>query len=74
MYKCQICQRTVPAGTKAYRIPVEFRPRRYPPHAKANRVLRDHKIVYTDDPGGEGYEIVREVTACPDCAAHYRQK
>jgi hypothetical protein len=29
---------------------------------------RPRKGVYIDDAGGEGYEIVREITACPDCA------
>jgi hypothetical protein len=29
------------------------------------------KILKRDDPGGRGWEIVREVTACPDCASLY---
>jgi hypothetical protein len=29
---------------------------------------RPRKGVYIDDAGGEGYEIAREITACPDCA------
>jgi hypothetical protein len=73
VYKCQLCQKVVPPGTKAFRIPVEFRLRHYPPKARANRVVSDNKVHYVDDPGGTGYEIAREVTACPDCAANYKK-
>jgi hypothetical protein len=59
----------MPAGTKSVRVPVEFRKRRYPFRKEVNYVLFDHKDKYTDDSGGEGYEIVCEVTACPECAA-----
>jgi hypothetical protein len=68
MYKCEICQRIVPPGTKANRIPVETRFRRYPMRPKANHYIKEHKQVTSDDPGGVGHEIVREVLACPDCA------
>ena len=79
MYRCQICNKVVPPRTKAYCIPVETRFRRYPFRPKANRVVRENpdedkkgKIVYIDDPGGEGYEIAREVLACPECAAQLK--
>jgi hypothetical protein len=32
---------------------------------------RPRKGVYIDDAGGEGYEIVREITACPHCARRF---
>jgi hypothetical protein len=73
MYKCDICQQIVPAGTKAHRLPVEFRFRRYPHRKNVNRVVRDGRIFVSDDPGGEGYEIAREITACPDCAAQFKK-
>jgi hypothetical protein len=72
MYRCQICAKVMPPRTKAYRISVETRHRRYPKREKVNRVAKDHKVRLVDDPGGEGYEIVREVTACPDCAARHK--
>jgi hypothetical protein len=34
-------------------------------------VGRQKKGAWIDDAGGKGYEIVREVTACFDCAAPY---
>ena len=27
-----------------------------------------------NDPGGEGFEIVKEVLACPDCAKEYKSR
>ncbi len=69
MYRCEICQKVAPARTKAARIVVETRPRSYPFRPRANRFVHERKVEYRDDPGGSGYEIVREVTACPDCAA-----
>lgn len=73
MYTCELCQKTVPPQTKAHRLTVEQRPRHYPKRLNANRVQQDRKIYYTDDSGGNGYEIAREVVACPECAANYRR-
>lgn len=71
MYRCDICHRIVPPGTKSQRIPIEFRIRHYPARLKANRFRRENKVRTSDDPGGTGREIVRELTACPACAAAY---
>jgi len=64
----------VPPGTPAQRVVVQTRPKQYQYRAKANRVVRliesgKKKVVYIDDPGGVGREIVREITVCPACAA-----
>jgi len=59
----------VPAKTPATRVTVETRYRQYPKRPKAHPVKRKGKIEMVDDPGGEGYEIAREVLACPTCAA-----
>jgi hypothetical protein len=72
MYKCEICHKVIPANVKSYRIPVETRPKAYPVRKDANRIIREGKVSYTDDPGGIGYEVVREVTACPTCAAQMK--
>ena len=39
-----------------------------PDRARANLVVRDGKARHTDDPGGQGFQITREVVVCPDCA------
>lgn len=69
MYRCEICKKIVPANTKAHRITLETRYRRYPVRIKAHRRVPHGKEHHQDDPGGFGYEIVREVIACPECAA-----
>jgi len=72
MYICQICKTCVPAKTPATRVTVETRYRQYPKRLKAHPVKRKGKIEMVDDPGGEGYEIAREVLACPTCAARHQ--
>jgi hypothetical protein len=73
MFRCQICGTVVPAGTPCHRLVAETRPTRYPFRNQVNRVVRlvngKRKIQYTDDPGGEGQCILREVNACPACAS-----
>jgi hypothetical protein len=34
-----------------------------------NLVVRDGKEHHTDDPGGMGHEVAREVFVCPSCAS-----
>jgi hypothetical protein len=51
-----------------------MRPKTYPHRPKANRVARldangKVKVIWLDDPGGTGREVVREATACAACAA-----
>jgi hypothetical protein len=56
-------------------VVAQSRPSRYPPRSRANRFFRyvngKHKEIHTDDPGGAGTAIVREVRACPACAANH---
>lgn len=72
MYRCDLCNRIVAAGTRAVTIVLETRPRLYPRRPKANRIHKNGKTEHTDDPGGKGTEIVREVKVCPFCAAGRR--
>jgi hypothetical protein len=73
MFRCHFCATSTPARVKATRLPVETRLRIYAPSSKAHLFRRDGKLMYNDDPGGAGYEIVREVLACPACAARERR-
>jgi hypothetical protein len=74
MFRCQLCQRLVPPRTPCHRLVLTSRYAAYPYRFRANVVIRrrlkDKKLrkQHRDDPGGGGQEIVREVTACPDCA------
>ncbi len=64
-----------PAGVRAVKVVVAVRPKRYPPRRDANWVRRFNpkkrrwEWEKTDDPGGAGVEIAREVVACPGCAS-----
>jgi hypothetical protein len=74
MFRCQMCQCVVPPLTPAHRLILSRRSKAYPHRSRANVVFRKRKDdrkpkkEYRDDPGGEGQEIVREVTICPTCA------
>ena len=68
MFRCQLCSCVVPPRTRVRRLVLDRRTRKYPARPKANLVVRNHKKQHTDDPGGQGYEIAREVLVCPACA------
>jgi hypothetical protein len=72
MYRCGMCASVVPSGTAASRLVLETRLKEYPFRPKANRIVyrkKDGKLKaeWPWDPGGTGWEIVREVLACADC-------
>ncbi len=71
MYRCDVCDRVVPANTPCNRITIETREVEYPRRDDAHWVPPDNggKGKWIDDPGGRGTEIVRKVRACPSCAA-----
>jgi hypothetical protein len=69
----------VHARTPAQRLVVRSRRKEYPYRPRANVVIvrikaRKTKKEYRDDPGGEGEEIVQEITVCPACAARNGEK
>ncbi|MBI1277629.1 MAG: hypothetical protein GC179_05840 [Anaerolineaceae bacterium] len=74
MFTCQLCKQVTPARTKAQRIVLETRRRTYkkPPETRfyKNKWIKIKKD-WSDLPNPAGYEIVREVLACPVCAAAY---
>lgn len=73
MFVCALCGRVTPPRTPAARVVAVRRPKQYPFRHHANTFWRpDHdgkmKERHTDDPGGVGWEVAREVLACPACA------
>ena len=78
MFRCQICEHLVPPRTRATRLIVDKRQRLYParkevhfvpdPEKKTKKKKRKKK----NDPGGTGWEIAREVIACPAYASGSR--
>lgn len=75
MFVCDACHVPSAPGEQPVRVVVERRKKTYPFRAKANRATRsrraeeDSKFDPTADPGGTGWEIVREKTVCAGCAA-----
>jgi hypothetical protein len=78
MFHRQLCECVVPPRTPCQHIVVQRRRREYRYRSKANAFFRTsdagkRKVHHTDDPGGEGQEIVQEVIVCPSCAAQNGQ-
>lgn len=73
MYRCDVCGSVAPAHTPCNRIPIETRPVEYPrrPDAHWQPPKAGGQGKWVDDPGGAGTAIVRELRACPDCAAAF---
>jgi hypothetical protein len=74
MFRCQLCQSVVPPRTPCHRLALARRRKAYPFRARANALVRTsetgkRKAYHTDDPGGQGQEVVQEVSVCPACAA-----
>lgn len=76
MFRCQMCDRVVPAGVRSQRIVIETRAKEYSPRNQkperrswGRRGRPVYRRVY--DKGGHGHEIVREVSVCPECAEQY---
>lgn len=78
MFRCQMCDTVVPAGTRSSKVVMATRTRVYEPRGQDPRERRGgrsfrgrrgprKKKPY--DKGGEGTEIVRELSVCPKCAA-----
>lgn len=80
MYRCQNCRRVMPAGTSSVKVVVKTRPKMYASRGHQEREyfrgprrpMRATGPAY--DKGGEGREIVQELTVCHECAAEMRAK
>ncbi len=61
MFICGNCHSVTKPRVTSQMATAEARDKRYPARHKVNRNG-------SDDPGGYGREIVREVRVCPECA------
>ncbi len=74
MFRCQLCQTVVPAGTRTTKIVVATRKKFYSSRGSAPQMGgprfrgRRTEPAKPYDKGGVGTEIVREASVCPDCA------
>lgn len=68
-YRCEICRQVTPPRTPATKVVLATRLRTYPFRLNAHPRGRHGVRRWAADPGGSGYEIAKEATACPVCAA-----
>ncbi|MBX3469862.1 MAG: hypothetical protein KF878_23555 [Planctomycetes bacterium] len=67
-YRCAISGRVIPPGQPAVRVVLAVRPVTHAPRPGACRRRVTRKWRRVDDPGGEGYQIAREVLVSPEVA------
>jgi hypothetical protein len=67
MYRCESCRRVAAPGVPCARKVVKTRSVFYPVRYEVQRP-RPGKSKFTDDPGGTGWETVRELKVCPACS------
>ncbi|WP_163833330.1 hypothetical protein [Spartinivicinus ruber] len=67
MYQCQQCSSLVSANTPSYSLVIQKRKQSYPKRSKVNEHHKEGKAKITDDPGGTGFEIVKEIAVCRAC-------
>ena len=67
MYRCEQCKEVVGPRIPEVRTVEETRVKLYPLRKEAFRVMKKGKLVWVDDAGGEGREIVRELRLCARC-------
>lgn len=69
MFNCEVCGRTTKHGEKCNLIVADQKMVQHPWRSGVNKIRNPEtdKIEYTPDPGGKGYQIVKEIRACGDC-------
>lgn len=79
MFRCQICDKTVPPKTREQKLTLLTRPKVYAsrgPDPTERRRFRGRGRPKAEprDRGGTGFEIVQEVSVCPACAVEHQKK
>ena len=66
---CQICKKSQENGTKAIQIVLKTKDHEHPLREGVYSALDPEtgEIVKTNDPGGFGTQIVKEMRICPKC-------
>lgn len=70
MFRCYFCKQITPPRTTRHSVVIETRPKQYSARRREpkRRSFRDRDAA-PEDRGGQGVEIIKEVDACPKCAA-----
>ncbi len=69
MYRCDLCGVVVQPNTPARKLVTETRRKVYSERHESNRIRIQgkKKPLHVSDPGGVGWEVVREVKVCRAC-------
>lgn len=69
MYQCQNCSTLVSSSQSSHLVAIIKRKKQYSFRADANIYIdkKDGKKKKTNDPGGSGYETVKEIRVCKKC-------
>ena len=74
MFRCHFCGEVTPPGTKRQNVVIATREKSYPSRRdeakRAGGRFRPRREP-TSDAGGKGVETMKEVPACPTCAAKH---
>ena len=77
MFRCYFCNQVTPPKTTRHSVIIEIRKKEYSARRRAPQKRgfrsrdRDESL---QDRGGAGREIIREVDACPQCAATQKER
>jgi len=86
MFRCQLCQCVVPAGTRSTKVILVTREKTYGERGGGGPAAtrggfrkrggggRNKTPKKNYDKGGQGTEIVREAMACPRCAEDHQRE
>lgn len=67
MFRCGRCNCQVGLRQPVNRVVVEERSAFYPERPRATSIPGKERKEWKTDPGGTGMQIVREISACPEC-------
>jgi hypothetical protein len=69
MYQCQNCFTLVSSNQSSHLVAIIKRKKQYSFRADANTYIdkKDGKKKKSNDPGGRGYETVKEIRVCKKC-------
>jgi hypothetical protein len=77
MFRCYFCQQVTPAKTTRHTVVIETREKHYNSRRRESKgVARGgfrNREESVQDRGGKGVEIMKEVSACPACAAKHHE-
>ena len=69
MYICENCNKLVGPNIPSQQYPLKLRKKIYPFRANANQYKQPgrNEKKKTNDPGGVGFELEKEIAVCPNC-------